>query len=297
MSPRMIPVTVLLIAWATGSAAAPVSAGCSRSCLEGIMNAYLDRLPHHSTAGLPLAPQVNARENAKAVASGGGLWKIANSIKSRDTFADPVTGQVVSFGAADTDNGVGAFFVRLKVVNHTITESETGFNGNDSAFSHPENLLHPDILYDAPVPKDRRRSRGELLKLVESYLDGISHHDGSRVPFNYRCDRYASGAKVTNSPDHPAEREGGTCAGSFQHLTGQPVVNRRFPVIDADRGIVVAMYIIPHGERTPPGATNAGECFKIVDGQIRSIEEFSFGGGWPPDSGYESDPASEGPPP
>lgn len=104
--------------------------------------------------------------------------------------------------------------------------------------------------------------------MVESYLDGISHHDGSRVPFNYRCDRYASGAKVTNSPDHPA-----------------------------DRGIVVAMYIIPHGERTPPGATNAGECFKIVDGQIRSIEEFSFGGGWPPDSGYESDPASEGPPP
>jgi len=52
---------------------------------------------------------------------------------------------------------------------------------------------------------------------------------------------------------------------------------------------VVAMFIIPHAERHPPGATNVGELFKIVDGKIRSIEEFSFVAGYPPESGFKDE--------
>jgi hypothetical protein len=70
------------------------------------------------------------------------------------------------------------------------------------------------------------------------------------------------------------------------NLTGQVVANRRFPVIDVEKGIVAALFIIPHGEHSPPNATNVAEIFKIVDGKIRSIEEFSFVGGFPPNSGF-----------
>jgi hypothetical protein len=75
------------------------------------------------------------------------------------------------------------------------------------------------------------------------------------------------------------------------HLTGQAVVNLRVPVVDVERGLVFAMFVIQHAERDPKGSTHVAEMFKVVDGRIRSIEEFSFGGGWPPDSGFPDTPA------
>jgi hypothetical protein len=79
---------------------------------------------------------------------------------------------------------------------------------------------------------------------------------------------------------------GGTCQTSMNNLKGQAVVNKRFPVADEALGIAVGLFIIPHGERTPQNSTNVAEVFKIVDSKVRSIEEFSFVGAFPPDSGF-----------
>jgi len=54
---------------------------------------------------------------------------------------------------------------------------------------------------------------------------------------------------------------------------------------------VVVHFIIPHGERKQPGGTNVAEVFKIVDGKVRSIEEFSFTGAFPPSSGFADEPS------
>jgi hypothetical protein len=262
------------------------AASCDRACLAHIMQNYLAAMPTHDPQRLPWSATLIARENAVDTKPGEGVWKTITRVRSSVLESDAVTGQVVSFGAVETDKGLGALFVRLKIVGQKIQESEIIFNGNNNAFAAPENLLRPDLLYETEVPLQRRSSRAELVALTNTYLDGISAHDGSSIPFSERCDRYASGAKVTNSPDHPADREGGTCAGSLLHLTGQLVVNRRIPLIDVERGLIVAMFLIPHHERTTPGSTHVGEVFKVVDGRIRSIEEFSFAGGFPPDSGF-----------
>jgi hypothetical protein len=42
------------------------------------------------------------------------------------------------------------------------------------------------------------------------------------------------------------------------------------------------MFMIPHSERSPPSNLYAGEVFKIVDGKIRSIDEFSTAAAFPP---------------
>jgi Raf kinase inhibitor-like YbhB/YbcL family protein len=265
------------------------AASCDDACLSHIMQSYLAHLVTHDPNGLPWSATLIARENAVQTKPGEGIWKNLSRIRSSVLVSDAMTGEVVSVGAVDASTGLAALFVRLKIVSRKIQESEIIFNANNNAFAKPENLLQPDILYETEVPAQRRSSRAQLLTLANLYLEGISSHDGSAVPFSDRCDRYASGAKVTNSPDHPADKEGGTCAGSMLHLTGQVVVNRRFPIIDVPRGLIVVMFLIPHHERATPGSTHVGEVFKVVDGKIRSIEEFSFGGGFPPDSGFEAD--------
>jgi len=265
------------------------AASCNQACLSNISQNYLSHLTSHDPAGLPIAAGAITVENAKPTPLTAGAWQAVSRIRSSEIVTDPVTGEALFFGAVDTNSGLGVMFVRLKQVGGKITESEIILNDHPNAFAKPANLLEPDILYDAVVPPERRIGRAQLIAVVDGYLAGISRHDGSQVAFGPRCDRYASGAKVTNSPDHPASKEGGTCAGSFTHLTGELVLNRRIAVVDEERGLVGVMFIIPHDERTPPASTNVGELFKIVDGKIRSIEEFSFAGGFPSDSGFQSD--------
>jgi hypothetical protein len=105
-----------------------------------------------------------------------------------------------------------------------------------------------------------------------------------------RCDRYQAGRKWTNSYANPVERGGGTCQTSLDGLKGQAVANRRIPVVDERLGIAVGLFVIPHGERSPANSTHVAEVFKIVDGKVRSIEEFSFTGGFPPAAGFPDDP-------
>ena len=147
-------------------------------------------------------------------------------------------------------------------------------------------LAEPDTLYDAVVPRERRSSRAQLIAVVNGYLEGISKHDGSIPKFSYRCDRYNAGFRWTNNPANPPSKGGGTCATALDGLTGQAVVNVRFPVVDVTHGVAVVLFIIPHGERKVQGATNVAEVIKVVDGKIRSIEEFGGGGKYPPSSGF-----------
>jgi len=265
------------------------AASCDRNCLATIMQNYLSHLTAHNPAGLPISDKATSVENAKPTPLGSGAWQSVSRIRSSQIYTDPITGEAIFDGAVDTKDGLGVLFVRLKQVAGKITESEITFSHQTTPFSNPANMLEPDILYDAVVPPERRIGRAQLIAVVDNYLNGISIHDGSHVAFGPRCDRYASGAKVTNSAAHPADKEGGTCAGSLVHLTGELVVNRRIAVVDQELGLVGVMFIIPHDDHTPPASTHVSELFKIVDGKIRSIEEFSFSGGWPPDSGFQSD--------
>ena len=274
-----VAVGIVSLALAGQAAAA---AACSRACLTGLMQRYLDALPRHSMKGLPLSPRFEALENALPVKAGEGAWAQIDKVHPGVMVADPVTGGVAYGGAVEGPDGAASLFVRLKVAGGRIAESEIILNrGKPSAVFAPANLLEPDLIYEAVVPSARRASRAEMIGLVNGYMEAISRHDGSLTKFNYRCDRYASGAKTTNNPRFGANGSG-PCADSFKGLTGDVTVGRRFPVVDEEKGVVLGMFIIPHSERSPPTSLYAGELFKIVDGKIRSIDEFSTAAVFPP---------------
>lgn len=266
--------------------AAAHAAPSAQSLRDGMI-AYTYQMTLHEAGNLPLAADSKLVENGFPTDRSKGAWARVTKIRTLDIFPDPITDQVVAYGAADTTTGLTSLFVRLKYVDGKITEQEILSRGGEPGFKQDfSGLLEPDILYDAPVPAARALPRDQLIGVVQKYLDGIGNHDPSQVPFSYRCDRYSAGSKFTNNPQNPPERGGGTCGGSISHLKGQSPANRRFVVADPALGVVAAMFIIPHAERTPQGSTHVGEIFKVVDGKIRSIEEFSFVGGFPPDSGF-----------
>lgn len=273
------------------------AASCDSNCLDNMMQQVLRQMVLHQPGDLRFAPGAVIVENAVRSDDQHGSWLNLEKIRSGQTFADPSTGQVAYYGAADTSYGLSALFIRLKVADGAIAEQEIFSKGGEppapaapGATPAPKpdysGLLEPDILYTAVVPPDRRENRAALIATVHTYLLGIGKHDGSIPSFSYRCDRYSAGSKFTDNPAVPASRGGGTCATALNGLKGQMPVNIRTPIVDEKLGIVVAFFIIPHGERKVQGSTNVAEVFKIVDGKIRSIEEFGGGGKYPPTSGF-----------
>lgn len=290
---------------------------CNESCLKAIMHQYLEQLPRHDAGSLPVSPQINARENTEPVKLGYGSWKTVAAVLPGLEFADPATGQVIYAGGVRRDGAIGTLFLRLRVADGKITESEMLTTG-PGALTPPRpagglrpggapaggaraggrgpgpapdlsGLLQPDILYDVVVPKDRRSSREQLANIPYLYMEGLAKGDGSIPPFGPRCDRYAAGGrKLTNNP---ANRGGAiSCAmavGAMKAMKGLSVVNRRIAVVDVPHGIAVGMFIVAvdmGGGRA--FAQDVAEVFKVVDGKIRSIEEFGAPGQVPPDSGF-----------
>jgi len=52
---------------------------CDRTCLEGMISAYLTALAAHEPARLPVAPGVKYAENDQPLPLGAGEWQIARS--------------------------------------------------------------------------------------------------------------------------------------------------------------------------------------------------------------------------
>lgn len=290
---------------------------CGDSCLKGILHRYLVALPTHNPKSLPLAAQVEARENSEPVNLGEGSWQSVTAVLPGYIFADSETGNVIYGGGVRRGNALGILFLRLKVIDGKIAESEmltsgpgavtpprpqlpgsgaspaggaSGAPRSGQGFPAPDlsGLLTPDILYDAVLPRERRSTREQLMRIPFLYMQGLAKGDGSIPPFGPRCDRWAAGGiKLTNNP---AARSGAiscaTAVDGMKRMQGRSVTNRRVVVADVPRGIAVGMLIVSFDIGDMRVTQNAAEIFKVVDGRIRSIEEFNVPGRVPPGSGF-----------
>lgn len=280
--------SMLLLAGALGVVAAePANAAgaCSKACLTGLMDRYIAQMIAHQPSGGVVAVNAIIREDGRAVTADGGWWAKITKVRGGQSFADPVSGQIFRYGVADTSDGLRPVSLRLKAVGGKVIEAEmlVPTPGGPMNPANYANLLQPDVLYEAPVPADRRSTRAQMQAIVISYITAIGKHDPKGVPFGPRCDRYAAGTKFTNNidlvtaPETQEQLGKVTCGTSMINLKGQDTVDRRVPIVDVEKGIAIGFFLIPHKERTPPNSTYGSEVFKIVDGHIRSIEELSKG--------------------
>lgn len=308
----------LLLAIAAVVPAFAASNDCDRTCLRATLDQYLNAVVKHDPASAPIIPGFRQTENAVVVREGSGVWKSVVALgKIQRHFLDPVTGQAAYFGTVQegADGADSAIVtVRLKVENRKIIEAEwylarkgdPGLNGPQVPGQPAGNFFEPDNLAmvapsDKPRPKDKRASRETLLGVTNSYFDGITTHDGSIILAHPGCMRVENGRTVTGAKglnNNPAS----DCASGLANINVQLVAGRRFPIVDEEAQMVLALATFVRKPNTATRRNAFSEWFFIEDNKIRSIWSAMFYPApeapvpnWPPYEGNWPLPASFGP--
>jgi hypothetical protein len=260
---------------------APVAAApaCDRACLLGFVDGYLAALLAHDPSALPVAPNVAFTENGTTLRLGDGLWRgVTGVVARREAFADPTTGQAAFWGVLDEGGLPVLLSLRLKIEDQRIAEIETVVSRKGShALFAPEAFATPTPAFEQVLAPDQRTSRAALVAAANGYFEGLEQHDRRLVASAVDCDRYENGVLMTNRPGAP--RTPRACAAAVDRLTQiRRVLNRRFFVVDEERGVVVTMVLfdIPaDAAATPPREARMlllSELFKVTRGEIERID-------------------------
>jgi hypothetical protein len=285
---------ILLLALSTrGPATAEAGANCDRVCLNGIMDQYLAAMVAHDPSKLPLAKNLKFTEDGVRLELGDGLWATASSIGNYKLYFDePEAGEAGVYTVVQ-ENGAGVFlYVRLRVVDRKITEIETLVaRKQTTSILNTDNLTEAHPIFLETIPAADQPSRAEMVSMVGKYFDGIEQGNGDLVPFDKDCVRIENG--IQTCPGSPTSPLGALSCGAqlstkiFTYI--QSVSPRRFPVVDRERGLVLAAVRFNHpatqqtvdvpgrGKMTMgkysqwPNSTQIAELFKIQDRKIKEI--------------------------
>ncbi|MFY9691328.1 MAG: hypothetical protein WAJ86_15425, partial [Candidatus Acidiferrales bacterium] len=139
------------------------------------------------------------------------------------------------------------------------------------------------------------------------YFDGIEQGNGDIVPFDKDCVRIENG--IQTCPSSASSPLGALSCGAqlstkiFTYI--QSVSPRRFPIVDSERGLVLAMVrfnhpgsqqtveVPGHGKMTMgrysqwPNSTDIAELFKVQDRKIREITAVIVTATYKAPSGWE----------
>ncbi|MEY3905196.1 MAG: hypothetical protein RIR59_19 [Pseudomonadota bacterium] len=267
----------------------------TRAALYAVLDRYLAALAARDPDQVEWAPAPLTSENNVMLAVGDGLWGTIDRLGDYQLrFADPATGQVGYFGTVHEPIEESAFTLRLKVNDQgQICESEmVVVRQSDSGikFENPRYWDKPilNALAEAPVP------RAEMIRLSNGYFDTLQLNDGTiHTKFHPDCDRVENGVQTTRNPDFakivPVSALG--CEEQFRmgnYRYDDRLRARRFPLVDEDRGLVLAFGFIDHSGRLDsyqltdgrtvrspvrrPHSFYIAELFKIDHGMICQIE-------------------------
>jgi len=268
-----------------------------RAKLYAALDGYLAALRVRDPSRVEWADRVRNTENNVALMLGDGLWGTIDSIGSYQLrFADPATGQVGYFGTVHEPLEESAFTLRLKVdPDGRISEVETiVVRQSDSGikFENPRYWDKP-ILNETVAP-ERRVPRARMISLSNGYFDTLQLNDGKLfTSFHPDCQRVENGVQTTRNPEFakivPVSALG--CEEQFRmgnYRYDDRLRARRFPLVDEERGLVLAGGFIDHSGRIAEYQLTDGrtvkspvrrphsfyllELFKIEDGMLRQIE-------------------------
>src|SRR5690606_16344837 len=183
--------------------------------------------------------------------------------------------------------------IRLEVRDGTISGAEIVVARNkDEGFPFLGQRFEDKPAMLATVPGAERSSRGELVRIADGYFETIERNDGTiGTRFHPHCNRVENGVQTTNNPEFPLPIARLGCEAQFAlgwYRYDDELRARRFPLVDIERGVVLAYGFIDHSGRlgeyeltdgtkvsSPvrrPHSYYLAEAFKIRDGAIEQIE-------------------------
>jgi len=338
---RALRVVALGVSLAAVGAVPATAADCDRACLEGFANRYIDAVGDKKAGSLPLATNIRLTENGQTLSLGDGFWgTVEGKGRYRNIFVDTEAQQVAFISVMKEAKQLALYAGRLKVEDGKISEIETivsRSNGSGNISRGPamlEELGSPHHSWSEVIPAEKRETREALIYGANMYFAAIELNDGHHeYTFTDDCLRRENGVQTTNNTEVDYADLNRRLAGQASQsaeaaaAAANPIANlaalsctaqfksgvfrfvdrvrdRRFPVVDVERGAVFAFGFFDHsgtvrnfpladgtmmrdfGPATPT-TWEIAEAFKIENGKIRTIEAVLTGvpygmhSGWP----------------
>jgi hypothetical protein len=266
----------------------------TREALYAALDRYREALLARDHTRLEWAADALVSENNVALEPGDGLWGTITGLGPYDLrFADERTGQVALFTTVTETRDTSGACIRLGLRGDAIAEVETLIvRQADEALVFPDPRFEPKPVMEAVVPEAERSSRADMIALADGYFSTLQLNDGTiRTRFHPGCNRIENGVQTTNNPDFFVPVAHLSCEKQFaqgNYRYDDRLRGRRFPLVDEERGIVLAHGFIDHCGRlgdyaltdgTPvtspirrPHTFYLSEAFKIREGAIEQIE-------------------------
>ncbi len=288
-----------LAAQQPGQSSAVYTFACDRDCLIGKLGEYMDALAARSPSAVSAAPDIVFTENNVVLELGEGIWGTVTGVDDVGLeVADPQTGNAAWFGSVMENGRQRMFGLRIHVTDGEIDEAETIVvrSMDLTRPSRPAVQLQHDPAFFEILPPAERRSRERLQRIADAYFDTVELNDGLVfAPFDEDCGRLENGRSTTSKAD-PNGSFGAVsivegCEAQFElgiYRINKRVRERRFPLIDTERGIVVATaffdhanefdrYLLTDGREMEtalkwPNSVTLLEAFRIRDAKIHRIE-------------------------
>jgi len=275
---------------------------CDRTCLEGMMSAYLTALAAHDPGRIPVAPGVKYAENDQPLPLGAGEWQVAGPPgRYRHMFADPKSGQVAAITTI-SEHGTRLIYVaRLKVEHGKISEIETQISRDPLGAARYEKMGQPEHVWLEAVPPAQRVSRAVLIAQANKYYSGMERNNpkGDYSFFDKDCNRLEDALQTTNVKTGDAYGHSNDtafaslgCEAQFQtgFLGFVTKIRERRYLVDEERQAVFAVTTFDHngtvrtlpsvnGKSSPipayfdvPRTLHASEAFRLRGDKLFRIE-------------------------
>ncbi|MBK9252945.1 MAG: hypothetical protein IPM70_14240 [Proteobacteria bacterium] len=286
-----------------GESTAWRSVDCDHACLSQLVRDYMAALGKRDASSLKQASVVRFTENNVELPFGReGMWATTTAVAPTGLVAaDAEMGQAAWLGTAEENGRPVYFALRIGVRDGAIAEAETVVVRNTGLplpFADVTKVVH-DPTFNDILPPEQRRSRERLRAVADGYFNTVELNDGHVfTPFDPDCGRLENGilttATATGGGNAGAISPG--CEAQFKlgiYRINKRIRERRYPLIDVERGVVVATGFFDHANefdrykltdgremRTAlkwPNSISLIEAFRIRDSKIHRIEAvFSY---------------------
>jgi hypothetical protein len=265
-------------------ASAQAQVQCDRACLEGHISTYLDALHANTPNAVPLADGAKISDNNQLVGLREAFWNDATETVYRWDIANPRLGDVATeVVIRNSDGSYTMAVVRLKVQNSRITEVEV-IRANEG---DADRLWGPERLVDYPLSHNLtnsirvadRDSYYALVAAAESYWRAFQTNGTDEyhpADLLYDAHRFENGLQTTGQFPDGSFRSApdGFDTGRF---LGRNLWDRRYPVVDEERGIVLSIvrFGLKEGMASQSVTTSndrlVGELFQVKNGMIQEV--------------------------
>lgn len=267
----------------------------TREELYAVLDAWLAALAKRDISAAPLAAGAFITENNVVLEPGDGCWNTVTALHPYQLrVAEPEAGQVAVFTAIEETDSLNPCCIRLEVgEDGLVTGVETVVARNkDEGFPFGPQFFETKPVMEAVIPEAERATREELVHVANGYFETIERNDGTiATKFWPQCNRVENGVQTTNNPDFPLPIAKLGCEEQFAlgwYRYDDDLRARRFPLVDVERGIVLAYGFIDHSGRlgdytltdgTParspvrrPHSYYLAEAFRIRDHAVEQVE-------------------------